>query len=104
ACARTSAPLRQWRRVLLQATYSFASLESAESSSGKKCLCDFFLLVDADPQLLDIDVLIRSVSHVNRARPEQQRLAPVRQQWNVRRICDWSGLEPGYRRESLGRD
>src|SRR5450759_5111638 len=104
AAARTSALPRRWRRVPPRAICPCAFLESAEWSSGEKYFGEFFVRVDAGPQRLDIDVLVRSVRDVNRAGPEQQGLAPVREEGDIRCVRDRTRLKPGHGRESLRRD
>src|ERR1700681_27899 len=101
AFERTSDPRRQWRRAPRRATCVCDFLESAELSSGEKSLGEFLVGPHAGSQRFDIDVLVRSVRDVNGTWPEQQRLAPVREERNIRRICNGTRLKPGYGCESL---
>src|SRR5215208_5866846 len=55
----------------------------------------------ASSQVFDVDVLVRSVRHMNRARPEQERLSPVGKQWDIRGIGDRTSLESRHCGESL---
>src|SRR5258705_6562926 len=101
---RTFARPLPWRRGRRPAISFSARAEEGRSSSGEKGFGETLVGVDAFSQLFDIDVLVRCVSDVNGARPEEERLPPVREQRNVRGVGDRSHFETRYRREALRRN
>src|SRR4051812_10823963 len=65
---------------------------------------DPLIRADGGAQLVDVDVLIRSVRDMDRSRTEQERRAPSSEERDVGRISDRRNLEPWDGMKMLGRD
>src|SRR4051812_9636218 len=104
ASARTFARPRLSLPIQQRAISLCVCRESTGLSSREKCASETLVSVDTVAKLIDVNEFVGSVRDVDRAGSKQQRLAPIREQWNVGRIGDRAGLETGHCGKSLRRD